>query len=178
MLFFFLTCVTVAYVMTDRCLTELFLNTYRMAFAGSYEKEMFFAVESGNPINTGSEYTTRFFLFCAFGIIIMVALNNIFIGMMANTYDHYQTLVSALFVRQRLIAALEHFLLMGITDQEGKILWVCRCRTGEDSGVDSLGEVDFSLRSGIIDGVQGLDKKLDEVLEQGDRLERDRKHKV
>merc|ERR1711972_741667 len=78
----------------------------------------------------GMDWGSRFMIYCVMGIVIMVALSNIFIGLMSNTYDHFQERATRLFVRQRAWVALENALLrwyfFGISaaDQEG-CLWIC-----------------------------------------------------
>merc|ERR1719210_2920307 len=68
------------------------------------------------------EWFLRFGAYCFFGIIIMTALNNIFIGIMSNTYDYYQERTSRMLVRLRASVALDYALLTGFPTEQ-KILW-------------------------------------------------------
>merc|ERR1712087_321343 len=58
---------------------------------------------------------------------IMVALNNIFIGIMSNTYDAYQEKALRLFARNRAIVAADYALFRESFAQEhfSCFLWLC-----------------------------------------------------
>merc|ERR1740121_15958 len=108
-----------------------------MAFAGLYDQELFFpknqtmmqeqAFEEG--VKDDVAFNVEFGFYILWGILIMVALNNIFIGILGNTYDHFEDRALRLFLRQRAVTGLEcalvqSELLMGFTCPR-------RCRRGK-----------------------------------------------
>jgi len=148
MLFFFMAAFTVAYAMVDDSAMVLLQDTYQMAFAGQYQRSMFFPEilhDDHFDVMTREEifeWVFRFFVYCCFGILIMVALNNIFIGMMGNTYDSHEQHAWSLFVRHRAIWALDVQLLTHSFDTD-KYLWIVQPSKDKDS------EEDLSLHGKI-----------------------------
>lgn len=171
MLFFLGAALTVSYAMTNQLLSSLILNTYGLAFAGNYNPLLFFAEDPENYqadsiMEFGKRdfaWVVRFFVYCFFGILIMVGLNNIFIGIMSNTYDHNQERASRLFVRQRAFVALDYALLMGSTDNASN-LWFCSS-AGRGDGEDAVEDdnQNSSMRSRIDALSQRLDTKLEKL---------------
>lgn len=153
MVFFFGAAFTVAYSLTTLRMSEIWISTYQMAFAGEYD-DSFLSLDEHH----GGEWAFRFGIYCFFGILIMVALNNIFIGIMSNTFDHYEEKAIRLFVRQRATFALDYCMLAGLADQES-YLWFC-----SDATADREKKMkDFSLRN-CISG--NIGHRLDEVVKQ------------
>merc|ERR1719461_348516 len=108
MMFFFGAASTVSFAVTDVWLERLMIDTYGLAFAGQYAPRMFFMEEDpSNEHSFSLEWVLRFLVYVSFGILIMVALNNIFIGIMGNAYDYHKEKVSCLLVRQRASVALD-----------------------------------------------------------------------
>merc|ERR1740121_1434583 len=133
-----------------------------MAFVGEYPRHMFFkdsnegGEEGDQWYDSGTSWVARFITYCLFGIVIMVTLNNIFIGIVGNTYDHFQERASLLFVRQRALTALEYVVMWPMVDEISH-LWCC---TVPESDETSGG---VSLRSSINEIVG---KRLDAVMEE------------
>merc|ERR1712113_1281131 len=119
MFFFFGAASTVGYCLTNDSMSKLFLQTYQMAFAGEYNEEMFF---NAGDDTRGVDWGSRFLIYCVAGIVIMVALNNIFIGIMSNKFDYFEERCISLFVRHRARMALDYSLLGGYTNRSDH-LW-------------------------------------------------------
>merc|ERR1740121_2492543 len=163
-----------------------------MAFAGLYDQELFFpknqtmmhkqAFEEG--VKDDVAFNIEFSLYVLWGILIMVALNNIFSGILGNTYDHFEGRALRLFLRQRAIFALECALFKA----EITMGFAClqRCRRGKSSaeientqylwfarsnvkGEDALNDKNVSLRSSI---QLGLGDRLEKLTETNRQIER------
>merc|ERR1740121_2154251 len=140
-----------------------------MAFAGDYTEKMYFNAKWNDEVgenlidDSGWKFFLRFVIYCLFGVLLMVALNNIFIGIMSNTYDHFQERAGRLVVRQRAIMALDYALLTGRFDSS-KMLWACIGKRGTDD--DDLGDrlQDVSLRSNLSDMSAKLEGKVGQVI--------------
>merc|ERR1711920_1055497 len=133
MLFFFGAAFTAGYCLTNNPMSELFLQTYQMAFAGNYSEGMFFHEhDDDHPDAQGVDWVSRFSIYCVSGIVIMVALNNIFIGIISNKFDHFRERRMSLFVRHRARMALDYSLL-GRYTKRNDYLWFSTEIRGDSS---------------------------------------------
>jgi len=172
MTFFFCAAFTVSYAMTEITASSLLLDTYRMAFAGEYARKMFFTSHYLHHQDLQEEddwghieWGFRFFIYSIAGILIMVALNNIFIGIMSSTYDEHQECAWSLFVRHRATWALDYSLLFEECSQD-EHLWVCVPVKEEVEQRE-----DHSIHSKMETVKDQLERKLQQILDNLGHLE-------
>merc|ERR1712045_81636 len=108
MFFFLMAAFTISYSITDQGMTDLCLKIFKLGFGGDLAEDLFF---KGSPSLVDDAFFPRFVLYASFGIIVMVALNNIFIAIMSGAYEDNENRRSPLFVQRRATMALDYALL-------------------------------------------------------------------
>merc|ERR1711920_424540 len=80
------------------------------------------------------DWLARLVFYCIFGIVIMVALDNIFIAILSKWYHYYNDSATSLFVQRRARWALDYSLLKSLLtrlfgrmdgEDRDKYLWSC-----------------------------------------------------
>merc|ERR1711920_447618 len=90
-------------------------------------------------VDKGLRFCFVFVLYAIFGIVILVALNNIFIGKMGNMFDVNEDRAMRLLVRRRAFVAFECMLLRSTKElrkEQTKHLWICLGKE-EQAGPDT-----------------------------------------
>jgi len=178
MLFFSASTFSVSWMLQNQLASSTAFQTFQMAFAGDFVPLLFLPCDPNGDVGNedwdtcnksderGVQWIGQFILHCFFGIIVVVALNNIFIGMLGNTYDNFQKRAEALFVKRRATVALDWALTWGTYDKDG-FLWFCsptrRAHLQEE-------DLDDQWQQDTEKAIAKLDEKVDRVLGRMDEL--------
>jgi len=138
MVFFLGSALTVSYIITDTPISLLILEIYNLGFAGEYNQDAFMDDDEIDKLSPSGIWALRFFVYSLFGIVIMVSLNNIFIGILSQTYEKQRNLAAQLLVRERARVALEwSYLEPWLLPFKGAVrndqfLWICAAEAEDD----------------------------------------------
>jgi len=155
MLFFFGASYQVSFAFTDQPMSSIIFNTYRMGFTGDMEDELFLTNSTFGEVDYFIEHGAYYL----FAFVVMVAMTNIFIGVMGNAFDFHQQKAKQLFVRERISVGFRYALLrqFWFARTDVKWLWFCYPPMDEDR-VDQM-----NLRSSLSHVKEDLSAKLSVV---------------
>jgi len=136
--FFFGACWNVSYCWTNGTMTQLLDTCFQMSFAGQYDNSLFFdgRAARNDGLSETTEWILRFLIYVFFGILIMVILQNIFIGLLSDAFKRHKQRSEAYFVQFRARESLDWLFLQRFFRESLKFLlkqgydehatlWVC-----------------------------------------------------
>lgn len=95
-----------SYALTQRPMSEIMFNTYRMGFVSEMESSLFLSTEKA--VQLTPRVVTEKLTYCVFTFLIMASLTNIFIQIIGQAYEEHQKNAVSSFVRARAVVTLEY----------------------------------------------------------------------
>jgi len=160
----------------------MFSMTYNLGFFGDFDLDNILSPETTEGMTSYDYVQQLVFAFTA--MLVMVMLTNIYIGVMANAYDHYHGKALELFVRARASICLDISMQYGNSWQaflhtgkgrklEDEYVWFCKADSAydlssvSDDSNESVHQMVRELRNTMETQVGYLSKQVHELSAQG-----------